>query len=195
MSYINSYGQAIGPIKLYNTWIGYYNAVDAQKNNPINYISFSMNRSNMASDLTPLMAATPLLGTYQTDKGTYELVAPKNAVATVEWVKMYAALKPGEMAGIDINQYVTQDQLVNINNSIDKINYNLNNHESRIVINENKIDSLELKVELNTTNIKNNNDLINQNTNEINSIKENPFPNGVWFKCGKATDLKNNTVM
>lgn len=168
MSYINSYGQSVGPISIDTTWLStraipvYTNKDESQK---YNYICFSYNKNFSTTDtdqLAPLYARTPSWGSYINEENKLVPCAPLNSVATIQWVMEYASLSPGEQPGFDVNDFVTINQL------------------------QNAKDELNSKIATNTRNISINASNISKNTIEINNIKENPFPNGLWLMCGGA---------
>jgi septal ring factor EnvC (AmiA/AmiB activator) len=135
------------------------------------------------------MAATPPLGTYQSideNNNVYNnLCAPRNAVATVEWVMAYASLAPGQLVGIDINQYATINQIKELQTQIDTM-------DSRVVDQAEKINKNTQNIAINTANIA---ELtkrmstaelnITNNTKTINDMLDNPFPEGFWLICGE----------
>ena len=66
MSYINQYGQAIGPIKINSVWMLDTTVPSLQVANrkEEKYFSITQNKSDVETNLVPLLAATPPLGTY-----------------------------------------------------------------------------------------------------------------------------------
>lgn len=191
MSYINQYGQAIGPIKINNVWLTdvVIPALSDANRKEQKYFGFTHNINNITRQTVPLMAATPPLGTYQSideNNNVYNnLCAPRNAVATVEWVMAYASLAPGELVGIDINQYATVNQIKELQTQIDTM-------DSRVVDQAEKINTNTQNIAINTANIADLTKRMNtaelniaNNTRTINDMLDNPFPEGFWLICGE----------
>lgn len=191
MSYINQYGQTVGPIKINNVWLTdvIIPALSDANRGEQKYFGFTHNINNITGQTVPLVAATPPLGTYQSideNNNVYNsLCAPRNAVATVEWVMAYASLAPGELVGIDINQYATINQIKELKTQIDTM-------DNRVVDQAEKINKNTQNIAINTANItdlsRRMNDAesnIKSNTDTINSMLDNPFPEGFWLVCGE----------
>lgn len=108
MSYINNYGQSIGPIKIENTWVG-------TRNENKFYLSFAKDSATLQGSkdaFVPLMAATP------------DSNAPSNAVATIEWVKWYTVAGSGDP--IDFSKYATRSELNAATLEIEQLRYDVN---------------------------------------------------------------------
>lgn len=197
MSYINQYGQAIGPIKINSVWMLDTTIPSLQIANrkEEKYFSITQNKSDVETNLVPLLAATPPLGTYpsvdENGKTFYSLCAPRHAVATVEWVMAYASLKPGQLVGLDINQYATTNELMQLKEQVDTM-------DSRIVDQAEKINKNQQDININKSNISSNTARIttaekniNENTGTINDMLDNPFPEGFILICGETSNQIN----
>lgn len=190
MDYISSYGQSAGPIRINLTWLStfvdkqttfneYGTAVDT------NYFVIGSQRqyTGETKTLTPLLAGTPILGWTETGKSC----APANAVATIEWVRLYAQLGEGNDP-FNPSDYVKHEELILINNSLADIRVNVNNLNTRMNATENLVSNIEGTVNAMTSQVYKNTSDIATNKSSIESFKENPFPNGLWLKCGDSAN-------
>lgn len=204
MNYINQYGQSIGPIKIDSTWIFSKRVAALAEANreEMKYLGFTYSKNDPKdSNYVPLLARTPILGTYkrknEDDSTTWTPCAPLNAVATVEWVVAYASLAPGEMAGVDIDRYVTIDMLKEIESELKLLISDLDEELEELTLtvtsNENRITENENSIKINRDNItaltarmtKAESD-IKINADAIKEMQDNPFPNGLWLICGEV---------
>lgn len=193
MGYINNFGHSIGPIKINNTWIN--NCIRKDSGNDPqnrNYVVFSQSKDFPTENMVPLMAATPVVGTYEDKYGKLHTNAPVNAIPTIEWVLAYASLKPEDKPGLDLNDYVKQDQLIEVKNNILSLEKRVSKNKEEIDKNKTIIIEINNRMSAAENNIVENRTLIEQNQNSINNIINNPFPNGVWFKCGGASFIREN---
>jgi hypothetical protein len=149
------------------------------------YLSFTQNRSQPDLNYTPLLAATPIIGTYKNQDGVIAPCAPANAVATVEWVVAYSSLAPGEMAGIDLNQYVKKDEMEalkvkvsEIDISVTKCLGDIKNHSDELVLINNHIRELRDKDDI----LENK---LSTQDKTIQSMINDPFPDGFILICGE----------
>ena len=97
----------------------------------------------------------------------------------------YASLAPGELVGIDINQYATVNQIKELQTQIDTM-------DSRVVDQAEKINTNTQNIAINTANIADLTKRMNtaelniaNNTRTINDMLDNPFPEGFWLICGE----------
>lgn len=185
MDYISSFGHAAGPIKIRDTWI---TAALAQTYDYTgHYISFGNSKAYDSSStlLTPLLAGTPLVGTYK-DNGKTRTKAPANAVATVEWVVAYAAGVGNGESAFNPDDYVKRTQLNEINTRLTQAESNIIGLNTRVTTAENSVRNMASKVDsLDRTSALHGTD-INSLKDRVTSIETNPFPNGVWFICGDS---------
>ena len=162
MSYINNYGQTIGPIKIENTWIG------SSYNSDKIYLTFAKDAETIKGGapafFAPLLAETPSVN------------APSNAVATIEWVRKYVEAGEG---GFDLSEYAKKSELVTLNNKLTSLELKVTkieeeNHSYTTDINSLKNTTTQLKesVETNKQNISANTEKINNNTNLINIVNK-----------------------
>lgn len=188
MGYINNYGQSLGPIKINNTWLLSYTCPALPEASRVerNYFAITNNKLNPSDYLSPVLAATPILGTYEDNNGIYQLCAPRNAVATVEWVAAYAALKPGEMAGVDINIFATKDDVKILQHQLDTMDKRVVDQAKEINTNKANIAINKTNIELLDTRLTANERETHKNTNDINSMLNDPFPDGIWLICGEV---------
>lgn len=204
MNYINQYGQSIGPIKIDSTWIFSKRvaALPEASRKEMNYLGFTYSKNDPKdSSYVPLLARTPILGTYEKtnddDTKTWVPCAPLNAVATVEWVVAYASLAPGEMAGVDIDRYVTIDTLKEVESELkllisdldeelEELTLTVTSNENRITENENSIKINRDNITALTTRMTKAESDIKINAGSIKEMQDNPFPDGLWLICGEV---------
>lgn len=189
MSYIDKYGKTIGPIKIGHIWLlnhtepAIQDVRDAQS-----YLCFSANNQQPRNCFIPLMARTPIIGTYYDENNKLTASAPPNAVATVEWVVAYSNLAPGQKPGFDIDSFAKLDDLKKLQDRIDKLD--TTTIELWDAINANS-ERIEVNTE-NITNLKNRmvtaESQISQVTQQVQSMLEEPFPDGFILLCGEVYD-------
>lgn len=198
MSYFNTMGRSAGPIQIGSsgTWI--YEkfldlpidiTADTIQYQSTRHLSFSLNKnSSLQEELVLLRARTPLLGEYEKD-GQIVSACDLNSVATVGWVKAYAALAPGS-GEIDLNDYVTLTTFRELERIVTKNTNNISDLSNRlsselILINEKFTNVYErIAEEVNTLN-----DNISDINDSLNEHIDNPFPEGILIRCGGAALL------
>lgn len=204
MNYINQYGQSIGPIKIDSTWIFSKRvpALDEADREEMKYLGFTCSKNDPKnSNYVPLLARTPILGSYERinkdGSSTWTPRAPLNAVATVEWVVAYTSLAPGEMAGIDIDNYVTIDMLKEVESELkdsisdlaeelEELTLTVTSNKNRITENEKNIKRNRDNIATLTTRMTKAELDIKTNANAIKEMQDNPFPDGLWLVCGEV---------
>lgn len=187
MSYINQYGQTIGPIKINNIWL--LNLIEdsvPKVRETQSYLCFTSNKSYPKSSLALLMARTPLIGTSFNDEGTLVTQAPGNAVATVEWVTAFAALAPGDRPGFDISNFVKKEEFL-------KLESHVNSLEKTIIAVQSHVSTNTYNIGLNTASInslRNRMSELETKHNTLNqtvqSMLDHPFPDGMVLICGEV---------
>lgn len=189
MGYINNYGKSLGPIQVDTTWIiNYvYPALQEASREELRYLTFSHNKLNPLDALSPILAATPILGTYKDKQDIIQTCAPRNAVATVEWVVAYSSLKPGEMAGININVFATKDELKTLEQQINTLDSRVVDQSKKINLNTNNISKNTFDITLLRNRVTTNEKVIQNNTQNIQSMLEDPFPDGFILVCGEVS--------
>lgn len=156
MSYINDRGFTIGPLQIQSsgTWLTHsvedeIESIIGETQNIIQtkYLAFSKTRTVDSENvkLVPLMAGTPLCGTYPSGNGNRPF-CDINAVATVGWVMTYATLAPGQQS-LDLDDIIYRKEFNDLalrvlknEELIDAIQRTLNSYDSRIAINKQNID-------------------------------------------------------
>lgn len=191
MDYISNYGQAAGPIKINNTWI---TTVVDENNTRISetqakqtyYMSFSGQKNYTSQSVhTPLLAGTPIFGTYSDSNGEH-LCAPGNAVATVEWVRLYTAnIETGGVA-FNPDEYVKQNQMTEALTRITNAEAKVLELTSRVSVAESTVSNMQSLVATLSTTVTDHALTLQQHTADIAAIKTNPFPNGLWLVCGDS---------
>lgn len=191
MDYISNYGQSAGPIKINNTWITTVvdranTKISETQAKPTYYMSFSGQKNYTdQSVLTPLLAGTPIFGSY-TDKNGEHLCAPSNAVATVEWVRLYTANIDTGGVVFNPDEYVKQDQMTAALTRIVNAEAKILELTSRVSAAENTVNNMQSLVTTLNNTVTDHALTLQQHTADIAAIKTNPFPNGLWLVCGDS---------
>jgi hypothetical protein len=127
---------------------------------------------------TPLLAGTPVFGSY-TDANGEHLCAPSNAVATVEWVRLYTAnIETGGVA-FNPDEYVKQDQMTAALTRIANAETKVLELTSRVSTAENTVNSMQSLVAILNSTVTDHALTLQQHTADIAAIKTNPFPDGL----------------
>ena len=213
MSYFNSYGMSAGPIRINSTWIdtkldtvttiGEIVEKDGQQV-PITqdtlYLTINNRNPFQIGDpvsYRPILAGTPILGTYEKENENKETViysfAPGNAVATVEWVMAYATLAPGKL-GFDPSDFIRADQFSKLEHRVTLVENTTKDLIELTTKHTGEIDNLNSRVNNNEDNIKVHANRIKKIHNWIvgntNEDYEEAYPTSYILKCGNASSFK-----
>lgn len=176
MGYINSYGQSIGPVKIENIWAG------AVRSNKI-YLGFAKDTWTLDQgdgNFAPLMAETPAGN------------APKNAVATIEWVKQYAT---AGSSPLDLSQYATKTELANIRVTLDAVQTKTQEIENNIKDYSADIESLKNSQVSLVEAIANNRQNILKNSNAVSELQQaqSEITNSIEL-IKRTVDINSNNI-
>ena len=191
MDYISSYGQSAGPIRINLTWLSSFNDKETTFNAAgqtvdTNYFVVGTQRQYngaSAKTLSPILAGTPLLG-YDKNGNS---CSPQNAVATIEWVRLYASIGEGNDP-FNPADYVKHEELIVVQNSLNEIKTNINTLNNRMNATEVIVNRVDGTVSAMSSQVNQNTNDILANKMDIKNIQENPFPNGLWLKCGDSAN-------
>lgn len=215
MSYINSYGVTAGPIKINKTWINtiidnkltlesFTTGEDGTKistQKETLYCTFSNKNPfsvEEAEVYRPLLAGTPIIGTYEdtTEDGSTVLksFAPGNAVATVQWVMAYATLAPGTL-GFDPADFVQAsqfgilvDRVTALEDTTELLISTTETHTEQIAHLQQDVITNTTDIATNATHITKIHNWIVGNTDENYSEQ---YPTKFILKCGSASSFAN----